>query len=224
VVSAAVQTRARLATRLIAERATRWFVNNHRAPLSTSALVTEYRDAMTHLIEALPEVLVGRAGERLRQRRQHFVDEGLPHDLSARIAVLPESYAGLGMIPAAKRHGIDAVQIARVHTRIGEELNLDRLLDKVLELPRDDQWRTMARAALRDDLNAVHIRIVEQALYADDASEDDAAAIVEQWRRMESTQLDRARGLLEGLIEGPKADLAKLQVALRLVRQLAPAS
>ena len=224
VISAAGQTRARLATRLIAERATRWFVNNHRAPLDTSDLIASYADQMGPLIEALPEVLVGRAGERRAQRRQQFIDDGIPPELAARIAVLPESYAGLGMIPAAKRHGIDVVQIARVHAVIGEELNLDRLLDKVLELPRDDQWRTMARAALRDDLNAVHIRIVEQALSAGDASDDDPAAIVAQWRKMESAQLDRVRGLLEGLIEGPHADLAKLQVALRLVRQLVPAA
>jgi glutamate dehydrogenase len=126
------------------------------------------------------------------------------------------------MIAAAQRLGIDVVHIARVHAAIAEELNLDRLLDKVLELPRDDQWRTMARAALRDDLNSVHVRIVEQALGAGDASDDDPAAIVAQWRTTESAQLDRVRGMLEGLIDGPQADLAKLQVALRLIRQLVP--
>jgi glutamate dehydrogenase len=209
---------------LIAERATRWFVNNHRAPLRTADLVAQYADAMGPLIEALPEVLIGRAAERLAQRRQQLVDDGLPPDLAARIAVLPQSYPGLGMIAAAERNGIAVLQIARVHAAIGEELNLDRLLDKVLELPRDDQWRTMARAALRDDLNSVHIRIVEQALHAGDAAHDDPAQIVTQWRTRESAQLTRVRGLLEGLVEGPQADLAKLQVALRLVRQLVPAA
>jgi glutamate dehydrogenase len=224
VISASVQTRARLATRLIAERATRWFVNNHRAPLRTAELVAHYAAEMGPLIEALPDVLIGRAAERLALRRQQLVDDGLPPDLAARIAVLPQSYPGLGMIAAAERNGIAVVQIARVHAAIGEELNLDRLLDKVLELPRDDQWRTMARAALRDDLNSVHIRIVEQALHAGDAAHDDPAAIVAQWRTRESAQLTRVRGLLEGLVEGPQADLAKLQVALRLVRQLVPAA
>ena len=41
------------------------------------------------------------------------------------------------------------------------------LVARILALPRDDRWQTMARAALRDDLHAVHAQLTAQVL-ADD--------------------------------------------------------
>ena len=41
---------------------------------------------------------------------------------------------------------------------------MDRLLARIIELPRDDRWQTMARAALRDDLHAVHAQLTADVL------------------------------------------------------------
>ena len=42
-----------------------------------------------------------------------------------------------------------------MHFALGQRLGLDRLLGRIIELPRSDRWEIMARAALRDDLHAV---------------------------------------------------------------------
>ena len=37
---------------------------------------------------------------------------------------------------------------------------------RIVELPRDDRWQTMARAALRDDLHTVHSQLVAEVMAA----------------------------------------------------------
>ena len=56
----------------------------------------------------------------------------------------------LGVVETAARDGIDALEVTRVHFALGERLGLPLLVSRILALPRDDRWQTMARAALRD--------------------------------------------------------------------------
>ena len=76
----------------------------------------------------------------------------MPEDLATRVAVLHPAYQLLGVIEIADREGLDPVEVARVHFALGERLGLPALVGRILALPRDDRWQTMARAALRDDL------------------------------------------------------------------------
>ena len=61
-----------------------------------------------------------------------------------------------------------------MHFALGQRLGLDRLLARIIELPRDDRWQTMARAALRDDLHAVHAQLTAEVLGADRAASSTA--------------------------------------------------
>ena len=45
-----------------------------------------------------------------------------------------------------------------MHFALGERLGLPAAAKRIVALPRDDRWQTMARATLRDDLYAVHSR------------------------------------------------------------------
>ena len=76
----------------------------------------------------------------------------------------------LYFVEIAKRDGIDPLEVARVHFALGERLGLSMLVARILALPRDDRWQTMARAALRDDHRGHrpplprHVRVGVQAL------------------------------------------------------------
>ena len=54
------------------------------------------------------------------------------------------------------------------------------LVQRILALPRDDRWQTMARAALRDDLHAVHTQLTAQVLAAT-SPDDSAPARIAAW-------------------------------------------
>ena len=78
----------------------------------------------------------------------------------------------------------------------------------------------MARAALRDDLHAVHAQLTAQVL-AGTAADDSAPARIAAWeddRRASSSR--RAVATLEEICADDKADLARMSVGLRVVRGL----
>ena len=106
-----------------------------------------------------------------------------------------------------------------MHFALGERLQLGRFLERIIGLPRTDRWQTMARAALRDDLHAVHARLTRQVLATTDPSADPEDRVI-TWQDQNATALARAATMLEEIVETEGPELAHLSVGLRLVRTL----
>jgi len=204
-IDAAVQTRMRIEVRTLVERASRWIVSNRRPPLDSEALVDQFEVPVQRLMQQLPELMEGLEREAWEARRDGYVEAGVPEELAAAIAACAPAYMLLGIVETSARDGIDAAEVARVHFAIGERLGLPRVVARILALPRDDRWQTMARAALRDDLHAVHAQLTAQELAGAAPHEDLVVAAAEQ---------------LAQVCGDEKADLARMSVALRIVRSL----
>ena len=167
VLDAGVQTRMRLEMRTLVERASRWLVTNRRPPLDSQGTVDFFAGPVQRVMEQLPELMTGRELTAFQNRRDALVARAVPEELATRVAVLPPAYMLLGLVEIAAREELDPVEVARVHFALGERLGLPALVQRILALPREDRWQTMARAALRDDLHAVHAQLTAQVL-ADD--------------------------------------------------------
>ncbi|QNE21066.1 NAD-glutamate dehydrogenase [Kribbella qitaiheensis] len=219
VIHADTQTAMRLETRTLVERATRWLVSNRRPPVDIAELIEFFSAGIAKLTAALPDVLRGRELALFEHRREELIGKGVAEDFATRIAVLPPAYAGLGIVETAEADDLDLLEVAKVHFALGERLQLGLFLERIVGLPRTDRWQTMARAALRDDLHAVHARLTRQVL-----SQTDAAAEPEErvraWQDMNATALSRAATMMEEIVETEGPELAHLSVGLRLVRTL----
>jgi glutamate dehydrogenase len=178
---------------------------------------------MHRLMAALPDILIGREQTLFEGRREVFLAAGVPKDLAARVAVFPPAYAGLGIAETAARTGADVVDVARVHFTLGERLELGRLLERILGLPRQDRWQTTARATLRDDLHSVHAQLTRNVLAVSPTGAD-AADRVAAWEHRDTGLVSRTRATLGEIVEGDTTDLARLSVGLRVVRRLLPTS
>jgi glutamate dehydrogenase len=77
----------------------------------------------------------------------------------------------------------------------------------------------MARAALRDDLHAVHARLTAQVLASTDASQEAEERVI-AWQDTNEIALSRAASMLEEIVATEGPELAHLSVGLRLVRTL----
>jgi glutamate dehydrogenase len=119
--------------------------------------------------------------------------------------------------------GIDVVDVARAHFTLGERLELGRLLERILALPRQDRWQTTARATLRDDLHSVHTQLTRNVLAVSPRGAS-ANERVAAWERRDAGLVSRTRSTLAEIVEGDVADLARLSVGLRVVRRLLPTS
>jgi len=219
VLDAAVQTRMRIEMRTLVERASRWLVTNRRPPLDSQATVDFFRDRVQGVMTQLPGLLSGRELDAYVARSASLVEHGVPEDLANRVAVLHPSYMLLGVTEIADRDELDPVEVARVHFALGERLGLPSLVSRILALPRDDRWQTMARAALRDDVYAVHTQLTAQVLRGTDPAEP-APARIASWEEDDALIVARAASTLDEICADETADLARMSVGLRVIRGL----
>ncbi|HLM20633.1 MAG TPA: NAD-glutamate dehydrogenase, partial [Propionibacteriaceae bacterium] len=182
-ITAQMQTALRMDVRTLVERATRWLVNNRPHPVDIGAAIAQFSDGVDAVQQALADILTGREKEALEQRLKSYRAAGVPLELATAIAALPPSYAALTIVQTAAQSGVDELNVAELHFTLGQRLGLDRLLTRIIELPRDDRWQTMARAALRDDLHAVHAQLTAEVLNTDGVATKSARDVVLGWEK-----------------------------------------
>jgi glutamate dehydrogenase len=219
VLDAGCQTRMRIEMRTLVERASRWLVSNRRPPLDSQGTVDYFREPVQRLMADLPSLLTGRELRTYEGRKSRLVDEGVPDELASRVAVLHPAYQLLGIYEIAHRMELDPVDVTRLHFALGERLGLPELVARILALPREDRWQTMARAALRDDVYAVHGQLTAQVLRDTDASQN-VPARIQEWEDADAIVVSRAAATLEEICADENADLARMSVGLRVVRGL----
>jgi glutamate dehydrogenase len=216
---AGCQTRMRIEMRTLVERASRWLVTNRRPPLDSQGTVDYFSAPVQQLMAELPSLLTGRELRAYEGRMSRLVDEGVPEDIASRVAVLHPAYQLLNVREIADRMDLDPVEVTRLHFALGERLGLPDLVARILALPRDDRWQTMARAALRDDVYAVHAQLTAQVLRDTDDSLPGPARI-QEWEDGDEIVVARAASTLEEICADENADLARMSVGLRVVRGL----
>ena len=206
-IDAEVQTRMRVDVRTLVERVTRWLVAH--APSrgwSGDEAVARFREPVQAVLQRLPSLLGGAELAAYDARRGRLVEAGVPDGLAARVATLPAAYVLVGVVDVALREGLDPVEVTAAHLALGERLGLPTVLARIVALPRDDVWESMARASIREDLHAVHLGLTAKSLH-------DPA-----W--VDSPEVAEATETLGRIVADERADLARLSVGLRVVRGL----
>src|SRR3954454_16562956 len=207
----------------LVERASRWLVSNRRPPLDSEGTVAAFRPGVQELLPALPQLITGRTLAAFQARKERLQARGVPEDLAERGSVLAPGDAVLTILEIAHRSQAekeDPLEVGRLPFALAERLMTSLLVERIVALPREDRWQTMARAALRDDLQAVHGALTAQVLDSTDASltvEERIAA----WEERNRVLVERAVGTLEDICSDEHADLARMSVGLRVVRKLA---
>jgi glutamate dehydrogenase len=102
---------------------------------------------------------------------------------------------------------------------LAERLGLVPLRERVIALPRDRRWNSMARASLRDDLAAEQAALTADVLDLGDDSKD-AGELVARWVDRWDAPQQRAAAQLVDITSGDRQDLAELLVAVRTLRGL----
>jgi glutamate dehydrogenase len=217
-ITAEMQTTLRMAVRTLVERATRWLINNRRHPIDVGAAVGQFSDGVEAVRQAMPDILSGRDKEALEQRLKSYQAADVPDELATAIAALPPAYSGLTIVQTASRSDVGLLEVAELHFTLGQRLGLDRLLARIIELPRDDRWQSMARAGLRDDLHAVHAQLTAEVLNTDGVATKSPRDAVIGWEKSNAAVPESVKTLRS--LTGSRADLARMSVGLRVVRRL----
>jgi glutamate dehydrogenase len=132
--------------------------------------------------------------------------------------VLPGAVAALDIVAVSTESGEDLAGVAATHFAIADRLDLTWLRDRILALPRDTQWSTLARLTLRSDLYADHRELTALVLAGTDPTHD-AAARLDDWVVQNRSDVDRYRQTMVA-IRSTVAEVTSLLVAAREVRNL----
>jgi glutamate dehydrogenase len=120
-------------------------------------------------------------------------------------------------VASATDEAIEAA--AEIYFTLGDRLRLHWLRGHVEALPRDNRWRTLARAALRDDLYTQQAALTAEILRST-PGDCTTAERLDCWVAANRKLVERALQMLADVNSSGTFDLSTLSVALREVRNL----
>jgi glutamate dehydrogenase len=222
-VEAQTQIRMLLDARKLVERATRWLLRNRRPPLDIAATVSYFSERTAELSGRIPELLLDGDREALELATERLVESNVPPDLARRVATLRTMFSALDIVDVADAAEESVETAAAVYFTLGDRLRLHWVRGHVEALPRDNRWRTLARAALRDDLYSLQAALTAEILRS--VPEDlPAQERIDAWVDDNREAVERVLQVLTDINASGAFDLATLSVALREIRNLTTSS
>jgi glutamate dehydrogenase len=222
-IDTATQIRMRLEARKLTERGARWLLHNRRMPFDIRDTVDFFSTGAAELAVHMPKLLVGRDLEGFEERRDRFTERGVPDQLAEHVAMMVPAFSTFDLVEIGQSTRRPVEEVAEVYFDLGERLQLSRLRERIIQLPRDDRWNSMARSALRDDLYAAHADLARDVLITSEpgVAPEQRLAI---WAEKNSAAVGRAAQTLGEIWESDNLGIATLSVALRAIRTLVTAS
>ena len=224
-VGIAAQITLLLEGRKLTERAARWLLHNRRPPFDIEATVGFFADGVRTVRSGLPKLLTGRDLSGFEDRRDSYLDLGVPLDLAERVAAMVPTYSAFDIVQVAASAGRGIEETAEVYFDLADRLQITRLRDRITALPREDRWSTMARAALREDLYAAHASLTQDVLGVSGPEVPRSPeARLAAWAARNDAAVAMAAQTLGEIWESERFTFTTLSVALRAVRTLVAAS
>jgi glutamate dehydrogenase len=201
------------------ERGALWLLRHRRPPLDITSTVAAFRDGATELASAIPQVLLGSDRDALEAAATAYAAAGVEDELAHRAAALGAQFSALDIVEVARARGVSVTEAAAAFFALTDRLGVDWIRDRVLDLPRENEWQTLARAALRDDLLVEQRELTAEVLRMRTAG-DEAYALVDEWIARNQAQVDRYQTVVSGIRANSVHDLTALSVAARELRNL----
>ena len=196
---------------------TRWLLSRPGAIPDIATAVNRYFDGYKDI----------RAGENILGPLQRPVYEaalrdwkakGVPNDLALQLSALPYMEPACDVIEVARERKLKVVDVAKVHFRLGEALNLPWLITQIDNLVVDGRWHAVARGVLREELATQQRALVQQALSMPGAN---AEAKVQNWLQRDDASLRFTLSMLNELAAQKTLDYPTASVAVQRLSQLA---
>jgi glutamate dehydrogenase len=219
VLEAEQQLAIHLSARQLAERATRLLVRSRPYPFSATDAVADLALAVRETNASLIDQLVGTDKASFDDRVATHTAAGIPEDLALRAAGLGPSLASLDIVVVAADTDEPVADVAGVHFNVAEFLDLTWLRERILALPRDTQWETLARLTLRGDLYEDH-RALTARVVAMGETHLPGRERVELWMAENPGPVEYYRRTISDIRATAIGDLTTLLVASREVRSL----
>ncbi|HEU0306714.1 MAG TPA: NAD-glutamate dehydrogenase domain-containing protein, partial [Lysobacter sp.] len=196
---------------------TRWLLARPGAIPDIATAVSRYHDGFKD-IRAGENILgpVQRPGYEASLRS--WKEKGVPTELGGQLAALPYMESVCDVIEIARERKLRPLEVAKVHFRLGEALNLPWLVAQIDGLAVDGRWHAVARGVLRDELYTQQRSLVNQVLAMPGPN---AEAKVRNWLDRDDASLRFTLSMLNELAAQKTLDYPTASVAVQRLSQLA---
>ncbi|WP_020523220.1 NAD-glutamate dehydrogenase [Catelliglobosispora koreensis] len=218
VVPSVAQTAVLLQARRLMDRAVRWLLQNRRSPMDVAGEIVKLRPGVVSLMPKLESLFLGDERSAIKEQTERLLSLGASPELAAHGTRMLYSFGLLDVVEVALNTGRDIDEVAGVYFVLSERFQVDDLLTRISQLPRNDRWQTLARMALRYDLYAALAALTNEVLAATPAPATPTERVA-MWEQNNTSAIAQATKAM-GEMDGSRADLAALSVLLRQIRTL----
>ncbi|MGJ3509991.1 NAD-glutamate dehydrogenase [Enemella sp. A6] len=216
-IPAQTEVRIRVALRRMVEYATRWLLLSRRGDLAIEDEAAVFSEAVDTVWALFDDLATPHIREQTSQVFDSLTADGVSRSLAHTTATAPYRHLALAIVDLAGKLDRPLDLVARVFFGLTAELGLDRVYDRIDELPVTSRWDAMARTVLRDDLTRLQADLTRSVLDRAPDSDDSAAALAD-WVAASGGFEREAAELAEITSEG--STLARMSMALRTIRLL----
>lgn len=195
-------------------RVTRWFLRTQRTRLNISKAVKFFAPGVAELKKAIPEVL----GEGHRALYEEFYNQycamGITPEFAHELTLPRALFSAMDIIDVAQSLNISVTNVARVYFNIGEYLALAWIRMQIIVHPTENNWESLSREALRDDLDWQQ-RLLTAGIIGLDDNKQDYMLCFDNWTKIHAALIDRWRNILADLRSSPALNYTMFFVAIR---------
>jgi glutamate dehydrogenase len=221
-VAAQTQLAMLLKTRILLERATRWFLRNRPRPLDIATTSSRFRPGAATLAVAAGDVICAADRHAARRAAEELVGAGVPRALADRVGYLESLLPVLDLVEVSAATDLSLDEVMAVYFAIDDRLDLHSLRARIAGLPRKERWEALARRALWEDLQSEHRELTADIL--GESENGSGAERVGTWVTHNAHAVERCEQMLADVKAGDAFDLATLSVAVREIRNLIEAT
>ncbi|HJY42721.1 MAG TPA: NAD-glutamate dehydrogenase domain-containing protein, partial [Steroidobacteraceae bacterium] len=208
-VAESVQIDALQAIWLLQRSFTRWLLARPGTIPAIATAVDRYHDGFRE-IRAGEKILPDSQRPAYEASLREWKARGVPAELGGQLAALPYLEPCADIIELARERKLRPVDVAKVHFRLGDVLNVPWLLAQIDALPVEGRWHAVARGVLRDELATQQRALVQQVLAMPGA---DADAKVQHWLGRDEASLRFTLAMLSELAAQKTLDYPTASVA-----------
>lgn len=195
-------------------RATRWLLRTQRMRLNIGKFVKKYMTEMLELKKAIPSVLGQGNHAHYDEFYNQYIQMGISPSLSHELTITRALFSSLDIIEVATKLETSVSSVAELYFAIGEYLDLAWIRIKIIEHPTENNWESLSREALRDDLDWQQRQLTLGIISIDNKTQDYMTCF-DLWKEKHARLIDRWQLMLTELKAMPALNYTMFFVAIR---------
>ncbi len=207
----------------LVRRGTRWFLRHRASMMNIEEFIHHFSSKMQLVREGLQHALKGTAEEYLKEFAKELIDGNVPEEIAIVTAQMSAMFSALDIIDAASTYNLSVESLTITYYAVGARLELGWLREQIKLHPVTNHWDSLARAALRDDLDRQQ-RNLTVAIMRLQPKGAEVEAQIDAWMARHKVMIERWKKMIAELKTLTKREFIMYSVAIRELTELANVS